>query len=74
MCPNTSYGAECKSTCGHCRDGVPCHHVTGQCMTGCEPGYTGQNCNNGERDRKRKRERNSYFACKLHLQMPLLIT
>lgn len=47
-CPSPSYGAECKFTCGHCRDGVGCNPVTGQCRTGCEPGYIGQNCNNGK--------------------------
>lgn len=47
-CPRGSYGAGCKYRCGRCRDGVGCHHVTGYCVSGCEPGYTGQACNNGK--------------------------
>ena len=39
---------DCKFKCGRCRDGMACHHVTGRCVSGCEPGFTGQNCNNGK--------------------------
>ncbi|XP_062620887.1 multiple epidermal growth factor-like domains protein 10 [Saccostrea cucullata] len=43
--PSGTYGVECRFKCGQCRDGVACHHVSGTCVSGCEPGYTGQACN-----------------------------
>ncbi|XP_061185174.1 receptor-type tyrosine-protein phosphatase alpha-like [Saccostrea echinata] len=45
-CPNGSYGQECKSKCsGHCKDRIPCNHVTGECVRGCVVGWTGSLCN-----------------------------
>ncbi|XP_061170694.1 receptor-type tyrosine-protein phosphatase epsilon-like [Saccostrea echinata] len=45
-CPRGSYGQECKFQCsGHCKDRIPCDHVTGGCAGGCVSGWTGTMCN-----------------------------
>lgn len=41
------YGDECSSDCGHCLNNTACHHVTGTCVNGCEPGYKAPNCSIG---------------------------
>ena len=42
------YGLDCKQECtGHCRDNVPCNHVTGLCEEGCAAGWRGIDCNKG---------------------------
>ena len=46
-CVDGFYGEGCKNTCGHCTDMTQCHHVTGTCITGCKPGYKGDNCMQG---------------------------
>lgn len=47
-CKEGWYGDNCTKQClGHCIDGVACNHVTGQCDTGCDAGWTGTMCENG---------------------------
>lgn len=43
-CDKGSYGVNCNSTCGHCRDLNHCFHVDGICLTGCDAGYIGELC------------------------------
>lgn len=38
---------ECSQTCGKCHGGEECHHVTGNCSNGCDPGMYGEKCVNG---------------------------
>lgn len=44
---NNTYGLECRTTCGHCRDGQQCHHVSGSCPNGCDRGVNGVKCDTG---------------------------
>lgn len=46
-CSDGFYGEECSSSCGHCLNDSACHHVTGTCDQGCEPGYQAPNCTEG---------------------------
>ncbi|CAG0902249.1 unnamed protein product [Darwinula stevensoni] len=41
ICPDGTYGEECKGNCPSCVHGR-CHHTTGECV--CNPGYTGKVC------------------------------
>ncbi|XP_052791681.1 multiple epidermal growth factor-like domains protein 11 [Mya arenaria] len=44
-CADGTYGKDCSSRCGHCRDGVGCAKVFGNCPArGCERGYNGAQC------------------------------
>uniref|UniRef100_A0A8W8NR64 Receptor-type tyrosine-protein phosphatase T n=1 Tax=Magallana gigas TaxID=29159 RepID=A0A8W8NR64_MAGGI len=44
-CKGGWYGKDCRQPCvGHCRDGITCNHVTGQCDKGCDAGWTGVLC------------------------------
>lgn len=43
-CMNSTYGLECRTTCGHCRDRRQCHHVSGSCPSGCDRGVHGVKC------------------------------
>ena len=43
-CENRHYGEGCNITCGHCLNNAYCHHESGACLSGCEPGYHGKLC------------------------------
>ncbi|KAK0065073.1 multiple epidermal growth factor-like domains protein 6 isoform X3, partial [Biomphalaria pfeifferi] len=48
-CSNKTYGHNCAKTCSatcKTKSSVTCHLVTGQCLTECEDGYSGQFCEN----------------------------
>ena len=47
-CRCETYGQNCNSRCGNCKDGHPCNHVTGECLGGCAEGYTGPTCHDGQ--------------------------
>ena len=40
------FGLNCSALCGHCTANHSCHHETGECMLGCENGWTGITCVN----------------------------
>uniref|UniRef100_A0A8C4LNP3 Scavenger receptor class F member 1 n=1 Tax=Equus asinus asinus TaxID=83772 RepID=A0A8C4LNP3_EQUAS len=42
-CPAGSYGAQCRHSCGHCKQNEPCSADTGSCES-CEPGWNGTQC------------------------------
>uniref|UniRef100_A0A5F9DS40 Scavenger receptor class F member 1 n=1 Tax=Oryctolagus cuniculus TaxID=9986 RepID=A0A5F9DS40_RABIT len=42
-CPSGSYGAQCRDSCGHCKQNKPCSPDTGSCES-CEPGWNGTQC------------------------------
>lgn len=44
---NNTYGLECRTTCGHCRDRRQCQHVSGSCPNGCDRGVHGVKCDTG---------------------------
>ncbi|XP_067679822.1 receptor-type tyrosine-protein phosphatase S-like isoform X2 [Haliotis asinina] len=43
-CQSRTFGGNCSSTCGHCVEDEPCHHVTGTCLKGCSPGWVNDTC------------------------------
>ena len=49
-CGPGKYGGGCGQTCSvHCSGtGDPCDHITGHCTNGCDAGYTGDKCDQGE--------------------------
>lgn len=47
-CAEGSYGVDCNLTCGHCLDVNQCSNINGTCLNGCDAGYQGDLCNNGE--------------------------
>nr|XP_022311511.1 multiple epidermal growth factor-like domains protein 10 isoform X2 [Crassostrea virginica] len=38
-CSDGTYGGNCSEICGGCLNGTTCHHVNGQCPSGCKPGW-----------------------------------
>ena len=41
------YGVNCSEDCGACVNNEACHHINGSCLTGCDKGYYGQKCDQG---------------------------
>nr|XP_022311501.1 uncharacterized protein LOC111116789 isoform X2 [Crassostrea virginica] len=47
-CGNGTYGLNCSEDCGACLNDTDCHHVTGECPSGCEQGWkTTNKCDRG---------------------------
>ena len=46
-CDNQMYGVNCSQKCGACVDNEACHHINGSCLKGCDKGYHGQKCDQG---------------------------
>ena len=47
-CDVGTYGLNCTEKCsGHCRNGTFCNFISGHCGFGCDPGYTGYDCEIG---------------------------
>lgn len=47
-CSKNMYGKNCSIPCGHCFNSEQCHHINGTCMNGCDSGYKGFNCTEGD--------------------------
>lgn len=47
-CSQNMYGGNCSKSCGHCFNSEPCHNINGTCMDGCDSGYNGSKCTEGE--------------------------
>jgi hypothetical protein len=43
-CDNRKHGQDCQYDCGKCKSMKHCHHVSGACLSGCEPGFKGEKC------------------------------
>lgn len=41
------HGENCSFTCGKCLNSTACHHITGSCDQGCDPGFEGLTCKKG---------------------------
>lgn len=41
------YGQNCRTPCGHCLDSEQCHPINGMCVNGCDNGYQGLYCTEG---------------------------
>ncbi|KAK2191678.1 hypothetical protein NP493_48g07064 [Ridgeia piscesae] len=39
-CDDKTYGVNCETPCGHCKDSSPCDVVNGRCSNGCEDWYS----------------------------------
>lgn len=48
VCTHGMFGDGCKNKCGNCANNTKCHHVTGTCLHGCEPGYLEDDCSLGK--------------------------
>lgn len=46
-CGDGVFGQDCNETCGKCVRGEQCHNVNGTCLNGCDPGYQGLKCTEG---------------------------
>lgn len=46
-CEN-GYGLGCRETCGDCLDSKQCDHINGSCENGCEAGFKGDRCKEGD--------------------------
>eukprot|EP00105_Crassostrea_gigas_P019119 XP_011437486.1 PREDICTED: protein draper [Crassostrea gigas] len=44
QCPLGNYGSTCELKCGQCAGDGSCYQITGSCVGGCNPGYTGSKC------------------------------
>lgn len=42
------YGENCGIACGNCLAKEQCHHINGTCMNGCDRGYQGSKCTEGD--------------------------
>lgn len=46
-CDARTFGPNCAETCGNCAGNEQCHHVNATCLNGCNPGFQGLNCTEG---------------------------
>ncbi|KAK3610925.1 hypothetical protein CHS0354_031574 [Potamilus streckersoni] len=46
-CPDGAYSESCNQTCGICYGGQPCNKSTGECLEGCNKGWSGIHCDQG---------------------------
>lgn len=47
-CDDGTFGNDCVHQCSdHCLSDSPCNKQSGQCVGGCEPGYTSSDCSQG---------------------------
>lgn len=46
-CSQNMYGKNCSLSCGQCFKLEQCHNMNGTCMNGCDSGYNGLNCKEG---------------------------
>ena len=47
-CTSGRYGQDCTEMCGNCAGGAVCDHVDGTCSVGCDPGWQGGTCKQGQ--------------------------
>ena len=47
-CDNNTFGPSCTGVCGHCSEKKQCHHNNGTCLNGCDPGFSGNQCTQGD--------------------------
>lgn len=43
-CPPSKHGENSSELCGNCFQNLPCNHIDGTCMNGCQEGFRGQLC------------------------------
>ena len=47
-CDGKTFGQDCGKECGECVNDEQCHHINGTCLNGCDRGFQGHECNEGE--------------------------
>lgn len=47
-CSEGTYGRDCVSLCGKCRNGASCDPVSAECPGECDDGYLGNKCQDCE--------------------------
>ena len=47
-CDNNTFGQDCTGVCGNCMEKKQCHHIAGICLHGCDPGFQGLRCDQGD--------------------------
>ena len=80
LCPESSsldcaagtYGSGCAETCSErcAGDNNPCDQSDGACSRGCDPGYVGTHCENGE---TKVYHRTIYYFIVPHIGLLLLL-
>lgn len=58
-CNQGTYGKDCQHRCGSCINQTHCYYVNGTCLEGCDTGYLGDKCVDGNTE--------SHFFLKLYL-------
>lgn len=48
-CDGGKYGQNCSSLCGHCLKKEQCHYINATCSNGCDSGYRGSECTQGNK-------------------------
>lgn len=48
-CDSNMFGQDCREKCGECVNKEHCHHINGTCLNGCNQGYRGLECKQGNR-------------------------
>ena len=48
MCSNGTFGQDCNEQCGECLGKEQCNYVNGTCVKGCNSGYQGIMCTEGQ--------------------------
>lgn len=46
-CSQGTYGKDCQHRCGSCNNQTGCHYMNGICYEGCDTGYLGDRCVDG---------------------------
>lgn len=46
-CDEGKFGQHCNQSCGHCLNKEQCHNINGTCLNGCDSGYYGSECTEG---------------------------
>lgn len=46
-CDGNMYGANCTKKCGTCLRSKQCDHINGTCINGCDRGFHGSECIEG---------------------------
>lgn len=49
-CKEGKFGQNCKHSCGHCLNNEQCNYINGTCPDGCDLGFQGSNCRQGNSD------------------------
>ena len=46
-CDNNTFGVNCTGVCENCLGKEQCHYINGSCLNGCDAGFNGLKCDQG---------------------------